>query len=402
MNILLSAYACEPNKGSEPGVGWSWALSYAKKHNVWVITRANNQLAIEAYLKDNTVENIEHVTFVYVDLPRKYTWWKKGRRGMRLYYALWQRKAFKAAQRLAKEIAFDFVQHVTFVSYTQPTYLYKLGIPLIWGPVSGGENIPEEITIKMNPRERLTELVRKCSQVTALWMPSIKNTMEKSTLILVTTEETKNRIPRKYANKTTVLPAIGVDRYPDKDEIEIRGKDIKKIVMAGRLIYWKAFDIGINAFLKIAEEYEDVELHVLGEGNQKEQLKKLAGRYFNKRIFFDGTVPHDEILNYYRQFDLFLNTTLRDSGCMTMMEALSVGIPCVALDTGGPRVLGQDNEAVELVPVRSYENTVQSVADKIRHYLNAECEVCPNTILKTSYDRKCEMICNLFGRMHNE
>lgn len=36
MKILLSAYACEPNKGSEPGVGWSWATEYAKQHQVWV------------------------------------------------------------------------------------------------------------------------------------------------------------------------------------------------------------------------------------------------------------------------------------------------------------------------------------------------------------------------------
>ena len=28
MQILLSAYACEPNKGSEPEVGWKWEQSY--------------------------------------------------------------------------------------------------------------------------------------------------------------------------------------------------------------------------------------------------------------------------------------------------------------------------------------------------------------------------------------
>ena len=29
MKILLSAYACEPNRGSEPGLGWRWALEIA-------------------------------------------------------------------------------------------------------------------------------------------------------------------------------------------------------------------------------------------------------------------------------------------------------------------------------------------------------------------------------------
>ena len=49
MKILLSAYACEPNKGSEPGVGWHWALELGYLgHDVWVLTRANNRPAIEA------------------------------------------------------------------------------------------------------------------------------------------------------------------------------------------------------------------------------------------------------------------------------------------------------------------------------------------------------------------
>ena len=42
--ILLSAYACEPNKGSEPEVGWQWAINLSKLgHNVYVVTRRNNK-----------------------------------------------------------------------------------------------------------------------------------------------------------------------------------------------------------------------------------------------------------------------------------------------------------------------------------------------------------------------
>ena len=48
MKILMSAYACEPNKGSEPGIGWQWAMETARLgHEVWVLTRANNRSAIE-------------------------------------------------------------------------------------------------------------------------------------------------------------------------------------------------------------------------------------------------------------------------------------------------------------------------------------------------------------------
>src|ERR1700686_5022098 len=51
LRILLSAYACEPGKGSEPGVGWHWAVEMARLgHRVTVLTRQNNRAGIELAL----------------------------------------------------------------------------------------------------------------------------------------------------------------------------------------------------------------------------------------------------------------------------------------------------------------------------------------------------------------
>lgn len=37
--ILISAYGCEPLKGSESGVGWNWILQMAKKNQLHIIDR---------------------------------------------------------------------------------------------------------------------------------------------------------------------------------------------------------------------------------------------------------------------------------------------------------------------------------------------------------------------------
>ena len=42
MKILISAYACEPNRGSEPGVGWHTVWELAKNLEVWVLTRPDD------------------------------------------------------------------------------------------------------------------------------------------------------------------------------------------------------------------------------------------------------------------------------------------------------------------------------------------------------------------------
>ena len=52
LSILISAYACEPNKGSEPEVGWQWATNLSNLgHNVYVVTRRNNKQNIENSFK---------------------------------------------------------------------------------------------------------------------------------------------------------------------------------------------------------------------------------------------------------------------------------------------------------------------------------------------------------------
>ena len=368
MNILLSAYACEPNKGSEPGVGWSWALELSKKHNVWVITRDNNETTISAYLKQNPEYHNENLKFIYVGLSPRLTFWKKGRRGIRLFYMMWQWKAARVAREWHSKVRFDLVQHITFVSFTQPTYMYKLGIPMIWGPVSGGENIPSSVKIKMSKKEKVVEASRKLSQYTALIMPSIRKTMKHSKAILTATEETRNMMPLKYAKKTAVLPAIGLDQIVDTRIVDFSKSSKVKIVMAGRLINWKAFDIGLSAFLAIADKNQNVELHILGEGNKKHQLEKIAGDYLNKQVYFDAPVEHDQIYKYYKGFDIFLNTTLRDSGCMTMMEAMSVGLPCLAIAAGGPKILLQDFPSCQIPPT-SYEECVKKTAQKLEQFI---------------------------------
>ena len=47
VKVLISAYACEPHKGSR-GAGWNWSLAAGRENEVWVLTRANNRESIEA------------------------------------------------------------------------------------------------------------------------------------------------------------------------------------------------------------------------------------------------------------------------------------------------------------------------------------------------------------------
>src|SRR5947209_9972139 len=120
MKLLVSAYACEPGKGSEPAVGWNWVQALVRRgYKLHVITRSNNRQAIEG----DPASRVPALTFHYFDLPRWALAWKRRPGGLFLYYLLWQIGAFRLAKRLHPVERFDRVHHVTFASYRQPSFM---------------------------------------------------------------------------------------------------------------------------------------------------------------------------------------------------------------------------------------------------------------------------------------
>ena len=99
MKVLISAYSCEPGKGSEREVGWSVIREAAKRHQVWVLTRPDeSKEAIEAELARHPITNL---TFVYFTLPfwqDSLRWGQSG--AMQIHYYLWQIQAYFIARTL--------------------------------------------------------------------------------------------------------------------------------------------------------------------------------------------------------------------------------------------------------------------------------------------------------------
>ncbi len=102
LKVLLSAYSCIPNLGSEPGVGWNNVLEISKRHEVWAITIEEFRAPIEAEIKLHPLPNVH---WVFVDIPKiLMTGWKKGEHGRRFHYMLWQYWAYREGKRLHEQI----------------------------------------------------------------------------------------------------------------------------------------------------------------------------------------------------------------------------------------------------------------------------------------------------------
>lgn len=341
LRILLSAYACEPGKGSEPGVGWNWALALARRgHQVWVLTRRNNQKTIEQEFQQIEPSLRERLSFIYYDLPNWAKWWKKGGRGVHLYYALWQRGILKVAQTQHALHRFDIVHHLTFGVWRQASPLYKLGAPFIFGPVGGGETAPWSLVRGLPSfNARINEYLRFMINGLSLLNPSLRRCLRQSTWIVSKTPETADWIAKMG---TTSLVALEIGINPEKimaGRIAFGAQSLR-CLYAGRLIGWKGVHLALSGLASAVEQGADVTLTIVGEGDLSEELQKATQQLsIERRVRFVGWLSQVELFTQYQKHDLLLFPSLHDSSGNVILESFANGLPALCLKLGGPGVM---------------------------------------------------------------
>ncbi len=367
LKLLFSAYACEPGKGSEPGVGWRWAVETAALgHEVWVITRENNEPGIDRQLSQHKPKNLH---FVYYDLPSWARWWKKGRHGVHLYYLLWQWGAWLRARGLHAEQRFDAVHHITFGVTRHPSFMGRLGIPFIVGPLGGGERAPYEMRKYLSFSGKVKDALRDVVNVLSRFDPWVRQMYEQATLILLKTPQSLAWLPERYQGKAQCLLEIGVDKTDSGEQpvIPFRGHQSLHILYVGRFLYWKGMDLGLRAIAELRDRGIAVRLTMIGQGPEKERWQMLNAQL--KLAYCVTWIPwmkQQELLKAYQTFDTLLFPSLHDSSGNVVLEAMAGGLPVVCLDLGGPAQL-VDDECGRVVAVegRTADEVVRALADAL-------------------------------------
>ena len=355
MRILAFAYACEPGRGSEPAAGWWWAHMLGQLGETWVITRANNRAVIEKEL--GTKASLPNVRFVYVDLPPNLKRWKRGQRGVRLYYLLWQVAALRVARRLTREQHFDLAWHLTLANAWIGSAACLLDVPFAYGPVGGGVAPPWRLARALGVKGTFYEVKRAGARKVGRYLnPLSRASWRRASLILVQNEETRRWLPHRYRTKTEVFPNVVLQGIPAGP----RHRASRVLLFAGRLMPLKGVPIAIRAL----ERLPGWHLIVCGDGPDGTRLRRLvARRGLKDRVEFRGWVDHADVLRTMREeASVFVFPSLHDEAGWVVGEAMAAGLPVVSLDVGGPSVLTDDEMVVEPAGMRV---TAERVAHRV-------------------------------------
>jgi len=307
----------------------------ARSADVWVLTRANNRASVEYALCD--LPERERLHFVYIDLPTWAMRWKRGQRGVRLYYVFWQFAALRAALRLHRTVSFDVAWHLTLANAWLGSAASFARLPFIYGPVGGGIGMPWRLVPVLGLKGAAYELLRAAARAVSRYLsPLPRASWRRANLILVQNRETLDWLPARHRTKSRIVQhavVAGVERCRDF------GNAGPVALFAGRLIPWKGGELALRA-LADAPRWR---LLVCGEGNDRVRLEGIAQELsILDRVEFCGNLSRSDLADLMGRVDALLHPSLHDDAPLVVTEALSHGLPIVCLDRGGPPVLAGD------------------------------------------------------------
>ena len=368
--VLATAYAINPYKGSEDGMGWNFVMQIARFNKVIAITRENNRPHIEKYMRENPSGLYRNAEFHYFDTPSWTRFWKRGSRGAMLYYLLWQRMVVSFIRK--SNLRFDIVHNLNFHNDWSPSFLWKLGKPFVWGPIGHHPLIPapylKPFPFKYFLKDRLTWLIKKF-----FWKfsPALRKSIKNAAVIWSMNSSVRNVIDLQ-GKMEQVSPSVATQDFGWNEKQDVNDEktaDAFSLISVGRLVPLKGFDLTIRAFAAFIKnigeaEKENTLLTIVGSGPEEQLLKNMCVEEgVSDYVRFISWIDRTDVMELFRNASVFVFPSHEGAG-MVVPEALSFGVPVIALDNEGPGEF-LTPECGITVPQSDYRTTVSHLAGAI-------------------------------------
>jgi hypothetical protein len=367
--VLVFAYACEPERGSEPGAGWGLVRSVAKFADCVVLVGPEHGPGLR-----RREEQAANPALRFIEIPEpmgaasaklhRVTWF--------LLYLAWLRRADAVGRRLHRESPFDLTFHATYSTYWLPTPATSYGIPCVWGPVGGAVVTPFRLWPLLGFRGICGELLDLLSVKLLSSLPATRRTWHRATVALVQNPTTQRRLPDPVRSTSRVLNHAFFTEAP---RVPRTGTGGGPCLFVGSLVARKGPRLALRALVHAPP---DVQLVFLGDGGERGPLARLARRWgVADRVVFQGRVSRTEVFAWLGKASAVVFTGLREEGGIALAEALLVGVPVIVLDHGGAGMVAtaaMDGERVALVRPGTIATTARQIGEAMGRFRS-----CPHS-----------------------
>lgn len=374
MNILVMAYAISPYRGSEYAVAWNYVMHMSKYHRLTVVYGASGNhmgdvVEMEEYAHSHTMANVRLIAVKPDKLARALNW--PNCHGFFVYsfyyaYRRWHWQVYKQALELLKTDHFDLVHYIGMIGYREPGYLWKLGLPYVWGPVSGTNNAPWQLMKHMPLLGRAKLTFRSWANTIQFHTKRrLKKALKATDILLTATSENQRKFQEVHHKSSIYMPenCITGDIFMNKDKFINPLK--YHFVVIGRLDANKSVGILLESLTHV-RHIDLLHIDIVGDGPLKNSLQEYAREHnLDAVITWHGQLPRTEAVKIFNSSHLHIITSVSEGNPTTIWEAMSHGVPTMSFDHCGMHDTICDKCGIRIPIAKRYDDCVFSIAHNI-------------------------------------
>lgn len=342
MKLLLSSVACDPFGGSEGIYGWYVVSALAKIHDCFVITGGDSMLSLQRAQEHGMIPPT--LKFRFLGYPKPYhpnrllarfqSW---------IRFIIFTRNLLASAQTWHSQENFDLAQHITYTTWRVASPLWKLGVPFIWGPLSGTELFPSSCLRTLSFSSLCFEIIRSIQSFLGRKTSAIRSCAQNAFCIPVPHQQAQSFIQNLRGSKNGVpichnfffpearMRALHTTRPTTTSLRPLRA------FAAGNLEGRKGVAIALQAIFLAKKAGVRVDYHVTSQGPELGHLQRLSKKLgLSDQVILGERFAATDFASALGTFDIVLLPSLRDGAGLSIMEAMLAGCVPIVADWCGP------------------------------------------------------------------
>jgi len=371
--VLVLAYVISPYRGSEYSVAWNFVTKMSSFCELTVLFGASgpnmgDTEELEDYLAQHQLPNVNFVAIKPNFLANCFN--ALNRRGwftFTFYFAfhLWHRQVYKVATELLFKQSFDVVHYLGPIGYREPGYLWRLGLPYVWGPIGGANNIPRQLFAALPMAGKIKFIGRNAMNWFQLrFSRRLHNSLKHTNILLTATTENQNIFRSVLRKESMYLPENGIVGEIRLNREKFASFDKIHLVWIGSIEARKGLKILVDALSK-SQHSLDFLVHVVGEGPLRADLElKVCKAGLDGSFIWHGQVSRDKVQELLSFCHLHVITSVSEANTTVIWEAMACGVPTLTIDHCGMHDTVTNTTGIK-IPVVDYQQVVDLFACRL-------------------------------------
>lgn len=403
LKVLINAYACSPNTGSEPGMAWNWCTHLAKFCELYIITEGEFRSKIEKVISDLPQGNNMHFYYNPVSEKIRKMCWNQGDWRFYKHYRNWQIKTYEIALQIINNEEIDIIHQLNMIGFREPGYLWKIeNKPFIWGPIGGLKQFPVSYLKGAGIKMKFFNLLKNQLNICQLKHSNrVDKALKQADLLISSIPDSYIAIKKHKGYESVIIPETGCYSTDIERSLNFENEEFH-ILWVGKFDFRKQLFLALKSLA--ATKNKKFILDIYGDGSTEQKLKgkELAVSLdITNQVIWHGNQSNEQVMNAMREAHLFFFTSVNEDTSTVVLEAISNRLPVLCFNACGFGAIVTEDIGVK-IPLTNPSQSVIDFSVKLnylynnRQILKTMSENCSKRQKELSWDVKAKKMHQLY------